>query len=208
MIGRLTGTVEECRPGQLLLDVGGVGYALHIPLSTFYALSGQENGAATLHVHTHVREDAIQLYGFISSDDRWVFEQFLAISGVGPKLALGILSGIEVEALREAVRGEDLARLQSIPGVGRKTAERLILELRDRLFDPQGQAKGPDPAVTVPAASPGPGRPQLREDAVSALVNLGYTPKASRKAVDAAVDQDDASSLEDVLRRALSSLVR
>ena len=203
MIGRLSGTVEECHPGQVLLDVGGVGYVLFIPLSTFYALSSRESAVATLHVHTHVREDALQLYGFITTEERWAFEQCLGISGVGPKLALSILSGIEIEALREAVRLEDSARLRSIPGVGRKTAERLILELRDRLFDAHGDPKGREmaaPSTTAPAA-------QVRDDAVSALVNLGYTPTASQRAVDSAIDES-SGSLEDVLRRALAWVAR
>ena len=133
MIGRLTGRVVECRPDHLVVDVNGVGYHLHIPLSTYYVVHRSADAPVTLHVHTRAREDALQLYGFASTAERSMFETLTGISGVGPRLALAFLSGIGVEELYEAVYREDRTRLQKIPGVGRKTAERVLLELRDRL---------------------------------------------------------------------------
>ncbi len=207
MIARLRGRIEECRPGMAVLDVSGVGYAVHIPLSTYYVISTDDAADASLYVHTHVREDALQLFGFASEDERWIFEQCISISGVGPKLALSILSGIGVDDLREAVRAEDKTRLQRIPGVGRKTAERLMLELRDRLFDAQGNPVGSS-AGPMPTPAAPPKKDAVRDDAASALVNLGYAQAAAEKAVDRVIDESGAGSLQEVLRAALSGLVR
>ena len=208
MIGRLTGQLVTCSPGRVLLDVAGVGYDLHIPLSTYYALSHDSATAVSLHVHTHVREEALQLFGFASRDERAVFEILIGISGVGPKLALAILSGIGAEELIETVRGQDRGRLQKIPGVGKKTAERLLLELRDKLKDrlrsdaPAGTG-GDDP---IAAAAPS----GVRSDAISALVNLGYSNDAAGRAVDRATRNPAAAelTLEQLLRAALAGLVR
>ena len=208
MIGRLTGQVLACSPGRVLLDVAGVGYDLHIPLSTYYTLSRDSATAVSLHVHTHVREEALQLFGFASQDERAVFGLLIGISGVGPKLALAILSGIGVDDLIQTVREQDQGRLQKIPGVGKKTAERLLLELRDKLRDDlrsesdvgnraHGAATAADPAG-------------LRPDAISALVNLGYSRDAARRAVDRATENQGPAdrTLEQVLRSALAGLVR
>ena len=208
MIGRLTGHLLACSPGRVLLDVAGVGYDLHIPLSTYYTLSHDSGTAVSLHVHTHVRAEALQLFGFASQDERAVFELLIGISGVGPRLALAILSGIGVDELFKTVRGQDRGRLQKIPGVGKKTAERLLLELRDKLRDdlrsestaagrPQGAAAAADPAG-------------LRPDAISALVNLGYSQDAAGRAVDRATENQRPAewTLEQVLRAALAGLVR
>ncbi len=208
MIGRLTGHVLACSPGRVLLDVAGVGYDVHIPLTTYYTLSRDSGAAVSLHVHTHVRAEALQLFGFASQDERAVFELLIGISGVGPRLALAILSGIGVDELFNTVRGQDRGRLQKIPGVGKKTAERLLLELRDKLRDdlrsestaggrPQGAAAAADPAG-------------LRPDAISALVNLGYSRDAARRAVDRATENQGPAdrTLEQVLRSALAGLVR
>lgn len=207
MIGRLTGRLEECSPNSILLDVGGVGYELQIPLSTFYVLSGRGNGQATLHVYTHLREDALQLFGFATAEERSAFQHCLAVSGVGPKMALAILSGIDAQELRRAVREEDRARLQRIPGVGRKTAERLLIELRDRLDPGGGGSRG---HLADDARRPGAGSPSsaLRDDAVSALVNLGYAVRAAGRAVDAALARlGEAATLQQTLKESLSSLV-
>ena len=208
MIGRLTGHVLACSPGRVLLDVAGVGYDVHIPLSTYYTLSRDSGTAVSLHVHTHVREEALQLFGFASQDERIVFELLIGISGVGPRLALAILSGIGVDELFETVRGQDRGRLQNIPGVGRKTAERLLLELRDKLRDDlrSKSTVGVRPRGAVAAAD----LAGLRPDAISALVNLGYSRDAASRAVDRATENRDPAelTLEQVLRAALASLVR
>jgi len=206
MIGRLAGTLLECSPGRVLMDVSGVGYELHIPLSTFYALAGQGPGArAALSVHTHVREDALVLFGFATAEERATFELLISISGVGPRMALAVLSGIESSELRRAVATGDRARLQKIPGVGKKTAERILLELRDKL------GIGDDPAAAVsagvqapPVVASGP-----RADAVSAMTNLGYSTQVAERAVDGALERLGAdTTLEALLRGALGQATR
>lgn len=209
MIGRLTGHVLACSPGRMLLDVAGVGYDVHIPLSTYYTLSHDSGSTVSLHVHTHVRAEALQLFGFASQDERTVFELLIGISGVGPKLALAILSGIGVDELFETVRGKDRGRLQKIPGVGKKTAERLLLELSDKLRDElrsEGAAGLQRQGATAAGDLTG-----LRPDAVSALVNLGYSGDAAGRAVDRAMEPQGRTTnptLEQVLRAALAGLVR
>jgi Holliday junction DNA helicase RuvA len=205
MIGRLTGKILECTPGQVVLDVTGVGYEVQIPLSTFYALLSGPGDTVDLRIHTHVREDALQLFGFASHEERAAFEVLIGTSGVGPRLALAILSGIGVPDLRTAVAQQDRARLQKIPGIGKKTAERLLLELRDRL----NLGDAPPGAETAGPAAPAPGS-DLVEDATSALVNLGYGEDVSRKAVERAVADSEAEtpSLENVLRASLAGLIR
>jgi len=205
MIGRLTGELLQCGPQEVVLDVGGVGYVLRIPLSTFYAVAGHSNGKVSLHVHTHVREDALLLFGFATTEERTAFERLISISGVGPRIALAVLSGIGVAELEEAVEGADRARLERIPGVGRKTAERILLELRGR---PERPTRSGAAAPARPA--PRGGEPRgIRSDAVSALVNLGYPREAAERAVDATlVDLAAEASLEDVLRNALRGLLR
>jgi Holliday junction DNA helicase RuvA len=205
MIGQLTGKILTCAPGHVLLDVTGVGYHVHIPLSTFYALSEGKGSVVSLHVHTHVREDALQLYGFASRDERTVFALLIGISGVGPKMALAILSGIGVDELRESVYRQDRCRLQKIPGVGKKTAERLLLELRDKMGAGSGR-----PEHDRPTGEDGDGEPAgLRPDAISALVNLGYSRDVASRAVERAVaGRGPSATLESVLRAALASLVR
>ena len=206
MIGRLRGTVADCRPGHLLLEVGGVGYAVQIPLSTFYALSAEAGVEATLHVHTHVREDALQLFGFATMEERSAFELLIGISGVGPRLALAILSGIGVDELRQAVAQQDRPRLQQIPGVGKKTAERVLLELRDKM---PMQARSDAPGSGAVGAEAGAGRDgEIREDAVSALVNLGFTKEKAARAVDLALGRlGDEPGLERLLKASLGRLV-
>jgi Holliday junction DNA helicase RuvA len=204
MIGRLKGVLIESSPGRVVLDVSGVGYEVQIPLSTFYELPEPGDASSVqLHIHTHVRAEALLLYGFASPEERRAFELLIAISGVGPRMALAFLSGIGVQELTLAVRDGDRARLQRIPGVGKKTAERVLLELADRIDrqDPDTLAGTSTPAGASKGAGP-------REDALSALINLGYARETASRAIAAAVAEIDAPmTLETVLRSALQRLV-
>ncbi len=195
MIGQLRGRLAEKRPNQVLVDVGGVGYLVQVPLSTYAAL-GELHTEVTLLIHTHVREDALALYGFVSSREKHFFEMLLSASGVGPTLALKILSGMSVEELVPAIRGSDLARLTRIPGVGRKTAERMVVELKDKLE-----------TVAVETEKPAPSSPAgIEADVVSALVNLGYDGRAAETAVGEAKREAGAANFEKLLRGALQAL--
>jgi holliday junction DNA helicase RuvA len=171
MIGSLRGTLIDKRPNQVLLEVGGVGYVVQIPLSTFTSLAAlhSEN---TLLIHTHVREDQFSLYGFLTAREKRCFELLISASGVGPSLALKILSGLSLDELIPAIRKGDLAQLVRIPGVGRKTAERMVVELRDKLA-----------AVDVPEGGRPTTRSQLESDVASALVNLGYDERSVENAI-------------------------
>jgi Holliday junction DNA helicase RuvA len=193
----LRGTLLEKAPSRLVVDVGGVGYDVQVPLSTFYVV-GEAGGAVSLRIHTHVREDVIGLYGFATPLEHDLFERLIAISGVGPKLALAVLSGIEPSELIRAVRSQDVARLTAIPGIGKKTAERISLELKDRLPPalPAGQ-----PGTPVPPAD------QLRTDLLSALLNLGYQRPSAEKAIERATKEDGAS-FEQTLKETLRLLMR
>jgi holliday junction DNA helicase RuvA len=195
MIGQLRGRLTDKRPNQVLVDVGGVGYLVQVPLSTYAAL-GELHTEVTLLIHTHVREDALSLYGFLSSREKHFFEMLLSASGVGPSLALKILSGMSVEELVPAIRGGDLARLTKIPGVGRKTAERIVVELKDKLD-----------AVTIEVERPAASSPAgIEADVVSALVNLGYEARAAEGAVAEARRENGAGNFEKLLRVSLQSL--
>jgi Holliday junction DNA helicase RuvA len=196
MIGQLRGRLAGKRPNQVLVDVGGVGYLVQVPLST-YATLGELHTEVTLLIHTHVREDALALYGFLSSREKHFFEMLLSASGVGPTLALKILSGMNVEELVPAIRTGDLARLTRIPGVGRKTAERIVVELKDKLD-----------AVAVEAAEkPAPSSPAgVEADVVSALVNLGYDARTAESSVAEARREAGAANFEKLLRSALQAL--
>lgn len=196
MIARLSGTLIEKHVPHLLIDVHGVGYDVAVPLSTFYAV-GEPGADIALRIHTHVREDALQLFGFATVLEQQLFERLIAVSGIGPKLALAVLSGIESGDLVAAVRQNDIARLVRIPGVGRKTAERLAIELRDRLPD----------AAALPAGEAAPGG-GLRDDVLSALVNLGYQRHAVEKTVDRVLRAVPGAALEPVLRDVLREISR
>ena len=195
MIARLTGRIVEKQATRLVVDVGGVGYEVHVPLSTFYHLP-EPGGEVTLRVHTHVREDAIVLFGFATALEQQVFERLIAISGIGPKLALAVLSGIDPADLVRAVQSGDVARLTTIPGVGRKTAERIGLELKDRL-------KQPWAAEAAAMAGEASGEAELRADLLSALLNLGYHRALAEKAVDGALAAPGDRTFERLLRDAL-----
>ena len=199
MIASLRGTLVEKTPSRLIVDVSGVGYEVLVPLSTFYAL-GESGGEVMLRTYTHVREDVIALYGFATKLEQDLFERLIAINGVGPKLALSVLSGIDPAELIRAVRLQDVARLTAIPGVGKKTAERISLELKDRL--PAAlQAVGPAPRETAPAD-------QLRDDLLSALINLGYQRSGAEKAVDQILKTQPTARFEDALKDVLRALMK
>lgn len=197
MIAHLSGTILEKQVQRLVVDVSGVGYEVIVPLSTFYA-AGDPGSRVALRVHTHVREDAIQLYGFSTALELSLFERLISVNGVGPKLALAVLSGIEPADLVAAIRQSDVVRLTRIPGVGRKTAERLVVELKDRL--PAAEA-GEDAAPR--AASGG-----VRDDLLSALVNLGYQRHAVEKSVDRVVSASEGADFQVLLRDVLRELSR
>jgi len=195
MIGQLRGRLAEKRPNQVLVDVGGVGYLVQVPLSTYAAL-GELHTEVTLLIHTHVREDALALFGFVSSREKHFFELLISASGVGPALALRILSGMSVEELLPAIRGGDLVRLTKIPGVGRKTAERMVVELKDKLEAVAIETE--KPAVASPAG--------VEADVVSALVNLGYDARTAEDAAAEAKRAAGAGNFEKLLRAALQAL--
>ena len=198
MIGLLSGQLAEKEPGRVIVYVGGVGYAVQVPLSTFYGL-GEIGSPVSLRVHTHVREDALALFGFTTVLELDVFEHLISISGVGPRLALAVLSGIETPDLVRAVRGGDVGRLTKIPGVGKKTAERIGLELRDRM--PAELASDQDEGDTGSAAT--------RDDVMSALLNLGYHRPLPARAVDRVLQTTAGTEeFETILRLVLRELAK
>jgi holliday junction DNA helicase RuvA len=195
MIAHLRGDILRKSPQEVVVDVGGVGYRVLIPVSTFYRL-GAEGESVRLLVHTHVREDALALFGFSTRGEQALFERLIEVAGVGPKLAVNILSGIEATELAYALRGSDVARLTRIPGVGKKTAERLVVELKDKM-----------PKLSVSAeATEAPAAGGVKEDLTSTLVNLGYSRAEAEKGAERAVREAGAGPFEDLLRRALRVL--
>lgn len=200
MIALLRGRVLDKQPNRVIVDVGGVGYDVHVPLSTFYDV-GDEGADVTLRVHLHVREDALQLYGFLTELERQLFERLIGISGIGPKLAISVLSGMEPRDLIAAVQRGDVARLTGIPGIGKKTAERIVLELRDRLAQLVPPAAGGQ-AAEAPTGD------RLRDDLVSALQNLGYHRPQAEKAIDAVLKTEADASFEQALRGALREMMK
>jgi len=203
MIAHLSGTLLAKQATSVILDVGGVGYEVTIPVSTFYDM--EEAGAQIqLRIYTHVREDALQLYGFKTARERELFMLLILVSGIGPKSGIAMLSGMSADEIINAIRTNNLARLTSIPGVGRKTAERLVIELRDKM------AALTSPALEEEIAAQAARAPQsddaLREDALSALVNLGYQRAIAEKAVIQAMAEGGGLSVELLLRRSLRTL--
>ncbi|HEX5678400.1 MAG TPA: Holliday junction branch migration protein RuvA [Alcanivorax sp.] len=202
MIGQLRGTLLEKQPPRLLVDVAGVGYEVEAPMTVFYNLP--ESGAElTLYTHFVVREDAQLLFGFSGRYERELFRSLIKVNGVGPKMALAILSGIEADRLAACIRDQDTTSLVKVPGIGKKTAERLVIEMSDRLDKLDG----------APMARPGPlplnGRPDGRADAIAALESLGYRNKEAAAAVGRAADEAGADpSSEELIRRALRTLAR
>lgn len=194
LIAQLTGRIVRKEPQELVLDVAGVGYRVTIPLSTFYRL-GERGDDVTVLTHTHVREDTFALFGFVTPSEQGLFTRLISVAGVGPRLAINILSGIEAPDLVGALRSGDVPRLTRIPGVGKKTAERLIVELKDKV---EGLA-GPE----VPAGAP---PVSAQDDLVSALVHLGYSRPEAERGVEQALKQGTDARFEDLLRRTLRIL--
>jgi Holliday junction DNA helicase RuvA len=193
MIAHLRGRILTKRPNQAVVDVNGVGYEVAISIPTFSELPGA-GGEVALHIHTHVREDALALYGFLRAQEKELFERLIAVSGIGPKLAITVLSGMQAEKMVAAIRGNDIAALTKIPGIGKKTAERMVLELRDKL-ESFGVA-----AAVVSRHSP------VEEDVLSALTNLGYQRATAERALGAAANGGGARSFDQMFREALGSL--
>lgn len=197
MIAYLEGRLSQKSPTQVVVLVGGVGYKLFIPVSTFYLLP-EEGAPVSLRVYTHVREDLLALYGFSSAMEEHLFQRLISVAGVGPSLALKVMSGLEPLALVEAIRSGDLRRLSAIPGVGKKTAERLVLELRDKM-----------PRVEAASATP-PGPPSgaqsLVNDLLSALSNLGFARAQAEKSVESVVREEPDATFEEALKKVLRKL--
>jgi Holliday junction DNA helicase RuvA len=201
VIAHLRGRLLSLSPELAVVDAGGVGYAVHVPVSTYYELQRLPAGAeVALHVHTHVREDALALYGFWSERERQLFERLITVSGVGPRLARAILSGLPAEDLLRALAAGDLARLSRIPGVGKKTAERLVLELRDKAVELSRETAAS--AAAAAALPPG------DEDLLDALVNLGYRRADAERALAEVRQANAEAAVPDLLRLALRRLAR
>jgi holliday junction DNA helicase RuvA len=194
MIAHLRGKLLAKRPSQAIVETGGVGYDVTISVPTYSDLPAVGSEVA-LHIHTHVREDVIALYGFLRSSEKTLFEKLITVSGIGPKLAITILSGMAADEMVHAIRGNDIARLTRIPGIGKKTAERMVLELRDKLT---AEKAGEIP--TTPAMSP------IEEDVLSALVNLGYQRAAAEKALAAVSKNGETGPFDALFREALAVL--
>jgi len=206
MIAHLTGTLLSKQATSVIVEVAGVGYEVNIPLSTFYDL--EELGSnVQLRIYTHVREDALQLYGFKTARERELFLRLISVSGIGPKLGITLLSGMSADEMIASIRTNNLARLTLIPGVGRKTAERLVIELRDKvasLSSPELEEElGAKPAVALP-----PTEEAIRSDALSALLNLGYQRNSAEKAITAAMDETAEPTVESILRQSLRKLAK
>lgn len=199
MIALLTGLIAHKSPDHIILDVHGVGYRVQIPFSTYYELP-EEGGTATLHIHTSVREDAILLYGFRTRLEKSFFQLLINVSGVGPKLARDILSNIQPGPLAQALAQGDLAKLSTIPGIGKKTAERLVLELKDKVGKMDLSSLPAVDAREIPAND-------VSEDVLSALLNLGYKEPQVRKALSG-LDASGDVSVEVLLKQALKTLMR
>jgi Holliday junction DNA helicase RuvA len=205
MIAHLSGTLLSKQANSVIVDVAGVGYEVTIPLSTFYDLE-DAGTAVQLRIYTHVREDTLQLFGFKTARERELFLKIITVSGIGPKLGITLLSGMSADELIASIRTNNLARLTLIPGIGRKTAERLIMELREKVAELSSaqleEELGAKPEGTEPTED------TVRSDALSALLNLGYQRSAAEKAIDAALAEGGELTVESILRRGLKKLAR
>jgi Holliday junction DNA helicase RuvA len=202
MIAQLSGKLVQKQPNTVIIDVGGVGYDVTIPVSTFYEL-GEPGTDVSLKIHTHVREDALQLFGFWTGREKELFLKLTSVSGVGPKLAITMLSGMPAGELINAITNTDLVRLTSIPGVGRKTAERVVVELRDKLAVISLESREADRKAAHELA---PGEAAVRDDTISALMALGYPKAIAERAVSFALREEGERTIEAVLKRALRRL--
>lgn len=201
MIAHLTGKLIERSTNTAIIDVGGVGYEVNIPLSTYYAI-GDVGSDVSLSIHTNVREDAIQLFGFRSSSERELFLKLISVQGVGPKLGITMMSGLSADEIIQAIRSNNIAKLKSIPGVGLKTAERVVIDLRDKVDRLTSAGSMVDEIASDP------GGDSSFDDALSALINLGYQRAAADKAIKQAFAEDADLSTEKLLRRALQHLAK
>ncbi len=199
MIAHLDGILIQKTTQSVIVDNGGIGYEVFVPLSTFYALPDKDERVG-LHIYTHVREDALILFGFKSPLEKEIFLMLISVSGIGPKLAINILSGIGPDDLLEAMAHGDALRLQSIPGVGKKTAERIALELKDKALGVRGDSEAPPAKIVTDEDK------RIFNDALSALLNLGYPPKSAKRAVEKALNRVKDVSLENLIKEALRLL--
>ena len=207
MIAHLSGTLLSKQATSAIVDVGGVGYEVAIPLSTFYEL-GETGSPVQLRVYTHVSQDAIRLYGFKTIRERELFLQLISVNGVGPGLAIKLLSGMNADEMIASIRTNNLVRLVAIPGVGRKTAERLVVDLRDKIAALSSPALEEEFAAKAAAAGVATSPDAMQNDAMSALANLGYQKVAAEKAIKSAVDEGGELSVEVILRRSLRALAK
>jgi holliday junction DNA helicase RuvA len=203
VIAYLSGALLAKQPNTIVIDVGGVGYEVTIPVSTFYEL-GEVGEPVALRIHTYVREDAIQLFGFRTPREKEMFLQLTSVSGVGPKLAITLLSGMPADELIPAIRTNNLAKLTGIPGIGKKTAERLVIELRDRM----AKMSGPETEQSLPATPLAAGYEAVRDDTVEALLTLGYQRAQAERVVARVLQQETNHSIEHILRQSLKQLSR
>ena len=206
MIAHLNGKLLTKEPNAVIVDVAGVGYEVNIPLSTFYELEN-EGSNVQLRIYTHVKEDALQLYGFKTTRERELFVNFISVSGIGPKLGIALLSGMSTDELIASIKSNNLARLTLIPGVGRKTAERLIVDLREKMTALAASQVAEEPGAGSDASLPS-SDDDVRAQALSGLINLGYQRSAAEKAIDSVLHEDGEITVESVLRRGLRKLAR
>jgi holliday junction DNA helicase RuvA len=200
MIAHLRGTVFEKHPNEVIVEAGGVGYEVQIPISTYTSLP-DVGAAVSLRIYTHVREDAFLLFGFATTDEKFVFERLISVSGIGPKLAITVLSGLATEDLVGAIRGGDVQKLVRIPGVGKKTAERMVLELKDKMA-----GVGAGDGTAVPLVGAGPTLTALEMDVLSALLNLGSSRASAEEAVRKAKERGAEEAFEPLFRAAMGLL--
>jgi Holliday junction DNA helicase RuvA len=204
MIAHLSGTLLSKQATSVIVDVSGVGYEVNIPLSTFYDLEN-EGSNVKLRIYTHVKEDALQLYGFKTLRERELFINFISVSGIGPKLGIALLSGMSADELIACIKSNNLARLTLIPGVGKKTAERLIVDLREKMAA-LSAAQIEEDTGARPATAEEPSEDTVRSQALSGLMNLGYQRSAAEKAVDAALAEGGEITVESILKRSLRKI--
>ena len=207
MIAHLSGTLLSKQPNSVILDVGGVGYEVNIPVSTFYDLD-EEGSNVKLRIYTHVREDTLQLFGFKTTRERELFLKVISVSGIGPQLGIKLLSGMSADEMIASIRTNNLAKLTLIPGIGRKTAERLVMELRDRVASLSSTELEDEMGARTETGTPIATEDSMRADVLSALLNLGYQRSSAEKAVSSAVDEGGEISVELILRRSLKKLAK